>query len=80
MTKRNFATSGTVEAKLSPETQALHDRTINANALLNMDWFHKLPEQGQMGLVMRIAPLHYSAIVHEDLVEVYENEVKRYVK
>ena len=80
MTKQNFATSGTVEAKLSPETQALHNRTINENALLNMDWFHNLPEQGQIGLVMRIAPLHYSAIVHEDLVEVYEKEVKRYVK
>ena len=80
MTKQNFATSGTVEATLSPETEALHNRTINENALLNMDWFHKLPEQGQMGLVMRIAPLHYSAIVHEDLVEVYEKEVKRYVK
>ncbi len=80
MTKRNFATSGTVEAKLSPETKELHDRTINANALLNMEWFHKLPEQGQIGLVMRIAPLHYSAVVHEDLIEVYENEVRRYVK
>ncbi len=80
MTKRNFATSGTVEAKLSPETQALHDRTINENALLNLEWFHKLPESGQMGLVMIINPLHYSAITHEDLVEVYENEVKRYVK
>ena len=80
MTKRNFATSGTGKARLSPETEALHNRTINENALLNMDWFHKLPEQGQMGLVMRIAPLHYSAIVHEDLVKVYENEVKRFVK
>tara|TARA_Y100000114_G_scaffold149625_2_gene164023 strand:- start:468 stop:710 length:243 start_codon:yes stop_codon:yes gene_type:complete len=80
MTKRNFATSGTGKARLSPETEALHNRTINENALLNMDWFHKLPEQGQMGLVIRIAPLHYSAIVHEDLVKVYENEVKRFVK
>lgn len=80
MTKRKIATSGIVEAKLSPETQALHNRTINENALLNLDWFHKLPEQGQIGLVMRIAPLHYSAICHEDLIEVYENEVKRYVK
>ncbi len=80
MTKSKIAKSGVVEATLSPETQALHNRTINENALLNMDWFHKLPEQGQIGLFMRIKPLHYSAIVHEDLVEVYEKEVKRYVK
>ena len=35
--KRNFATSGIVEAKLSEETKALHNRTINENALLNLD-------------------------------------------
>ena len=78
--KRNFATSGIVEAKLSEETKALHNRTINENALLNLDWFHKLPDDGKLALIMRIKPFHYSAIVHEDLVEVYENEIKNYLK
>ena len=78
--KRNFATSGIVEATLSEETKALHNRSINENALLNLDWFHKLPDDGKLALVMRIKPFHYSAIVHEDLVEVYENEIKNYLK
>ena len=78
--KRNFATSGIVEATLSEETKALHNRTINENALLNLDWFHKLPDDGKLALVMRIKPFHYSAIVHEDLVEVYKNEIKNYLK
>ncbi len=78
--KRNFATSGIVEATLSEETKALHNRTINENALLNLDWFHKLPDAGKLALVMRIKPFHYSAIVHEDLVEVYQNEIKDYLK
>ena len=77
--KRNFATSGIVEAKLSEETKAFHNRTINENALLNLDWFHKLPDAGKLALVMRIKPFHYSAIIHEDLVEVYENEIKNYL-
>ena len=80
MNKRNFATSGTVEAKLSPETQALHNRTINENALLNLEWFHELPDNAKLALVLRIKPFHYSAIVHEYLVKVYENEIKGYVK
>ena len=78
--KRNFATSGIVEAELSEETKALHKRTINENALLNLDWFHQLPEVAKLALVMRIKPFHYSAIVHEDLKEVYENEIKDYLK
>tara|TARA_B100000424_G_C22753482_1_gene406977 strand:+ start:143 stop:394 length:252 start_codon:yes stop_codon:yes gene_type:complete len=78
--KRNFATYGIVEATLSEETKALHNRTINENALLNLDWFHKLPDNGKLALVMRIKPFHYSAIVHEDLIEVYENEIKDYLK
>ena len=78
--KRNFATSGIVEATLSEETKALHNRTINENALLNLDRFHKLPDAGKLALVMRIKPFHYSAIVHEDLVEVYQNEIKDYLK
>ena len=78
--KRNFATSGIVEATLSEETKALHNRTINENALLNLDWFHKLPDDGKLALVMRIKPFHYSAIIHEDLIEVYENEIKNYLK
>ena len=78
--KRNFATSGIVEAKLSEETKALHNRTINENALLNLDWFHKLPDDGKLALIMRIKPFHYSAIIHEDLVEVYQNEIKDYLK
>ena len=77
--KRNFATSGIVEVKLSEETKALHNRTINENALLNLDWFHKLPDDGKLALVMRIKPFHYSAIIHEDLVEVFENEIKNYL-
>ena len=77
--KRNFATSGIVEAKLSEETKALHNRTINENALLNLDWFHKLPDDGKLALIMRIKPFHYSAIIHEDLIEVYENEIKNYL-
>jgi len=77
--KRNFATSGIVEAKLSEETKALHNRTINENALLNLDWFHKLSDAGKLALVMRIKPFHYSAIIHEDLIEVYENEIKNYL-
>ena len=77
--KRNFATSGIVEAKLSEETKALHNRTINENALLNLDWFHKLPDDGKLALIMRIKPFHYSAIIHEDLVEVFENEIKNYL-
>ena len=78
--KRNFATSGIVEATLSEETKALHNRTINENALLNLEWFHKLPDAAKLALVMRIKPFHYSAIVHEDLIEVYENEIKNYLK
>jgi|TARA_R100000455_G_C6252592_1_gene109014 hypothetical protein len=78
--KRNFATTGIVKAKLSEETKQLHNRTINENALLNLDWFHELPETGKLALVMRIKPFHYSAIIHEDLVEVYENEIKNYLK
>tara|TARA_R100000406_G_scaffold18933_1_gene11616 strand:+ start:405 stop:656 length:252 start_codon:yes stop_codon:yes gene_type:complete len=78
--KRNFATSGIVEATLSEETKALHNRTINENALLNLDWFHELPYVGQLALVMRIKPFHYSAIIHEELVEVYEKEIKKYLK
>ena len=77
--KRNFATSGIVEATLSEETKALHNRTINENALLNLDWFHKLPDDGKLALIMRIKPFHYSAIIHEDLVEVFENEIKNYL-
>ena len=77
--KRNFATSGIVEAKLSEETKALHNRTINENALLNLDWFHALPDDGKLALIMRIKPFHYSAIIHEDLVEVFENEIKNYL-
>jgi len=77
--KRNFATSGVGKATLSEETKALHNRTINENALLNLDWFHKLPDDGKLALVMRIKPFHYSAIVHEDLVKVFENEIKNYL-
>ena len=52
---------------------------INTNNL-NLDWFHELPEAGKLALVMRIKPFHYSAIFHEDLVEVYKNEIKHYLK
>tara|TARA_B100000524_G_scaffold279512_1_gene156062 strand:+ start:1079 stop:1315 length:237 start_codon:yes stop_codon:yes gene_type:complete len=76
----DFLTSGVVEATLSPETEALHNRTINENALINLEWFHKLPEAGQLALVMRIKPLHYSAIVHEDLKEIYETDIKEFLK
>jgi len=78
--KRSFATSGIVEAKLSDKTKAFHNRTISENALLNLDWFHKLSDNGKLALVMRIKPFHYSAIIHEDLVKVYENEIKDYLK
>ena len=77
--KRNFATSGIVEAKLSEETKALHNRTINENALLNLDWVHKLPDDGKLALIMRSKPFHNSAIILEDLVEVFENEIKNYL-
>ena len=72
---KDFLTFGVVEATLSPETEALHKRTINENALINLEWFHKLPKAGQLALVMRIKPLHYSAIVHEDLKEIYEKDI-----
>ena len=76
----DFLTSGVVEATLSPETEALHKRTINENALMNAEWFHQLPEAGKLALVMRIKPLHYSAIVHEDLKDIYKTDIEDFLK
>ena len=71
--------TGTVNAKLSEATKKLHNRTINENAILNMEWFHELPKQAKLALVMRIKPFHYSCITHEDLVEVFKNDIEKYL-
>lgn len=71
--------TGVVNAKLSEATKKLHNRTINENAILNMEWFHELPKQAKLALVMRIKPFHYSSITHEDLVKVFKTDIEKYL-
>lgn len=71
--------NGVAYAVLSEATKKLHNRTINENALLNMEWFHELPNNAQLALVMRIKPFHYSSITHEDLVKVFKNDIEKYL-
>ena len=63
------------------ETSKTHwNTTLKENSNLNLEFFHSLCKQSQIGLASLIYPLHYASIEHNELVKVYKKFVKPYVQ
>ena len=63
------------------ETTKTHwNTTLKENSNLNLEFFHSLCKQSQIGLASLIYPLHYASIEHNELVKVYKKFVKPYVQ
>ena len=61
-------------------TRAHWNITLKENSNLNLEFFHSLCKQSQIGLASLIHPLHYASIEHNELVRTYEKFVKPYVQ
>ena len=64
----------------SEATKTHWNTTLKENSNLNIEFFHSLCKQSQIGLASLIYPLHYASIEHNELVKVYKKFVKPYVQ
>ena len=51
--------------------------TLQQNAYQNRDWFHTLSDTDKELLVNELNGIHYASIYHDELVKLYEREVKQ---
>tara|TARA_R100000353_G_C6388655_1_gene164107 strand:+ start:37 stop:261 length:225 start_codon:yes stop_codon:yes gene_type:complete len=71
----------TVQNVIPSEATKIHwNTTLKENSNLNLEFFHSLCKQSQIGLASLIYPLHYASIEHYELVKVYKKFVKPYVQ
>ena len=70
----------TVKVIPTEATKAHWNTTLKENSNLNLEFFHSLCKQSQIGLASLIYPLHYASIEHNELVKVYKKFVKPYVQ
>ena len=61
-------------------TKLLWKRTLKENSEVNLEFFHSLCKQSQIGLASLIHPLHYASIEHNELKRTYEKFIKPYVQ
>ena len=64
----------------SEATKAHWNITLKENSNLNLEFFHSLCKQSQIGLASLIYPLHYASIEHNELKRTYEKFVRPYVQ
>ena len=64
----------------SEPTKAHWNITLKENSNLNLEFFHSLCKQSQIGLASLIYPLHYASIEHNELKRTYEKFVRPYVQ
>ena len=64
----------------SEATKAHWNITLKENSNLNLEFFHSLCKQSQIGLASLIYPLHYASIEHNELKRTYEKFIKPYVQ
>ena len=64
----------------SESTKAHWNITLKENSNLNLEFFHSLCKQSQIGLASLIYPLHYASIEHNELKRTYEKFVRPYVQ
>lgn len=50
--------------------------TLQQNAYQNKDWFHTLSDTDKELLVNELNGIHYASVSHDELVKLYEREVK----
>jgi hypothetical protein len=70
----------TVKVTPSEATKTHWNTTLKENSNLNLEFFHSLCKQSQIGLASLIHPLHYASIEHNELVRTYEKFIKPYVQ
>ena len=70
----------TVKVIPTESTKILWNRTLKENSNLNLEFFHSLCKQSQIGLASLIYPLHYASIEHNELKRTYEKFIKPYVQ
>ena len=64
----------------SEATKAHWNITLKENSNLNLEFFHSLCKQSQIGLASLIHPLHYASVEHNELKRTYEKFIKPYVQ
>ena len=64
----------------SEATKTHWNITLKENSNLNLEFFHSLCKQSQIGLASLIYPLHYASIEHNELKRTYEKFVRPYVQ
>tara|TARA_R100000664_G_C2712807_1_gene108949 strand:- start:116 stop:340 length:225 start_codon:yes stop_codon:yes gene_type:complete len=71
----------TIQNVIPSEATKTHwNITLKENSNLNLEFFHSLCKQSQIGLASLIYPLHYASIEHNELRKTYEKFVKPYVQ
>ena len=71
----------TVQNVIPSEATKTHwNITLKENSNLNLEFFHSLCKQSQIGLASLIHPLHYASVEHNELVRTYEKFIKPYVQ
>ena len=64
----------------SEATKTYWNTTLKENSNLNLEFFHSLCKQSQIGLASLIHPLHYASVEHNELKRTYEKFIKPYVQ
>ncbi len=71
----------TIQNAIPSEATKTHwNTTLKENSNLNLEFFHSLCKQSQIGLASLIYPLHYASIEHNELKKTYEKFIKPYVQ
>ncbi len=71
----------TIQNVIPSEATKTHwNITLKENSNLNLEFFHSLCKQSQIGLASLIYPLHYASIEHNELKRTYEKFIKPYVQ
>ena len=71
----------TIQNVIPTEATKTHwNITLKENSNLNLEFFHSLCKQSQIGLASLIYPLHYASIEHNELKRTYEKFIKPYVQ
>ena len=70
----------TVKVIPTEATKTHWNTTLKENSNLNLEFFHSLCKQSQIGLASLIYPLHYASIEHYELKRTYEKFIKPYVQ
>ena len=71
----------TIQDVIPSEATKTHwNITLKENSNLNLEFFHSLCKQSQIGLASLIYPLHYASIEHNELKRTYEKFIKPYVQ